>query len=169
MSNSVVCSEVVTPFELHCRLGHPFLPLLKKLYPQFSNLSSLNRESCQYPKIHRVHLSLRVNKQASAPLKLVHSDVWDPCLILSPIEFKYLFTFVDDLSRVTWLYLMKSCFEFFSHFSAFCSEIQTQFHVHVQTLRVIMPRNICGNLFSPLCYMGFSIRPRVLIHPLRIG
>ena len=32
----VACYEVVTPFKLHCRLGHPSLPLLKKLYPQFS-------------------------------------------------------------------------------------------------------------------------------------
>ena len=30
---------------------------------------------------------------------------------------------------------MKSRFELFSHFSAFCVEIQTQFHVFVQTLR----------------------------------
>ena len=30
---------------------------------------------------------------------------------------------------------MKSRYEFFSHFSAFCAEIQTQFHVFVQTLR----------------------------------
>ena len=29
----VACSGVVTPFELHYRLGHPSLPLLKKLYP----------------------------------------------------------------------------------------------------------------------------------------
>ena len=30
---------------------------------------------------------------------------------------------------------MKSHSELFSHFSAFCAEIQTQFHVFVQTLR----------------------------------
>ena len=29
----VACSRVVTPFELHCSLGHPSLSLLKKLYP----------------------------------------------------------------------------------------------------------------------------------------
>ena len=29
----VAFSGVTTPFETHCRLGHPFLPLLKKLYP----------------------------------------------------------------------------------------------------------------------------------------
>ena len=51
-SKSVACSGVVTPFELHYRLGHPSLPLLKKLYPQFPSLSSMNCESCQYAKLH---------------------------------------------------------------------------------------------------------------------
>ena len=54
---------------------------------------------------------------------------------MSPTGFKYFVTFVDDFSCVTWLYLMKSRSELFSHFSAFCSEIETQFHVPVQTLR----------------------------------
>ena len=72
---SVACSGVITPFELHCRLGHPSLPLMNQLYPQFSNLSSLNCESCQYAKLHRLHFSPRVNKQASTPFELVHSDV----------------------------------------------------------------------------------------------
>ena len=71
----VACSGVVTPFELHCRLGHPSLSLLKKLYPQFSSLSSLNCESCQYAKLHCVHLSLRVNKRTSAPFELIHYHV----------------------------------------------------------------------------------------------
>ena len=29
----VVCPGVVTPFELHCRLSHPSISLLKILYP----------------------------------------------------------------------------------------------------------------------------------------
>ena len=84
---SVACSEFVTPFDLHCRLGHPSLPLLKKLYPQFSSLSSLNCESCQYVKLHQVHLSPKVNKRASAPFEVVHSDVWGPCPVVSPTGF----------------------------------------------------------------------------------
>ena len=80
----VACSEVVTSFELYCHLGHTSLFLLKKLYPQFSSLSSLNYESCQYAKLHRVHLSSRVNNRASAPFELVHLDVWGPCPIVSP-------------------------------------------------------------------------------------
>ena len=75
MLKSVVCSGVVTPFKLHCHLDHPSPSLLKKLYLQFSSLSSLNCELCQYAKLHRVHLSPRVDNRASAPFELVHSDV----------------------------------------------------------------------------------------------
>ena len=56
---------------------------------------------------------------------------------MPPTGFKYFVIFVDNFSHVTWLYLMKSRSKlfFFSHFSGFCAEIQTQFHVSVQTLR----------------------------------
>ena len=120
MPKSVACSGIVIPFELHCCPSHPSLCLWKKLYPQFSNLSLLNCESCflsikkkllncescQYAKLHRVHLSPRVNKRASAPFELVHSDVWGSYPVMSPTGFKYFITFVDDFSRVTWLYLI---------------------------------------------------------------
>ena len=85
----------------HYCLGHPSLPLSKKLYPQFSSLSSLNCESCQYAKLNRVHLSSRVNTRAFASFELVHYDVRGPCPVLSPIGFKYFVTFVDDFSCVT--------------------------------------------------------------------
>ena len=38
--NSFACFGVLTSFELHCRLDHPSLYLLKKVYPQFSSLFS---------------------------------------------------------------------------------------------------------------------------------
>ena len=56
------CYGIASPHEVHCRLGHPSLSLLKKLFPQFSTMSSLNCESCQFAKLRRVHLSPRVNK-----------------------------------------------------------------------------------------------------------
>ena len=75
VSNLVACSGVVTPFELRCRLGHHSFSLLKKLYLQCYSLSSLNCESCQYVKLHQVHLSPRINKRVSAPFESVHYDV----------------------------------------------------------------------------------------------
>ena len=82
-----------------------------------------------------MHLSPRVNKRASTSFESVHSNVRGPCSILSLTRFKYFVTFVDDFSRVTWFYLIKSHSELFPHFSAFCAEIQKQFHVSIQTLR----------------------------------
>ena len=61
--------------------------------------------------------------------------MWGPCPVTSKSGFKYFVTFVDDYSRVTWLYLMKNRSEVFTHFCSFVAEIKTQFHVTVQTLR----------------------------------
>ena len=94
-----------------------------------------------------MHLSPRVNKRASTHFVLVHYDVWGPCLVLSSTRFKYFVTFVDDFSRATCFYLMKSCSELFSHFKAFYAEIQTQFHVSVQTLRSDNAKEYLSELF----------------------
>ena len=80
-------------------------------------------------------MSPRINKRASAPFELVHSNVWGSCPMVSPAGFWYFVTFVDDYSRSTWLYLIKNRSELFSHFRAFCAQIHTQFHVSVQNLR----------------------------------
>ena len=68
---------------------------------------------------------------------------------MSPTRFKYFITFVNDFSHVTWFYLMKSLSELFSHFSAFCFEIQTQFHVPIQTLRSDNAKKYLSELFQP--------------------
>ena len=104
----IACSGVTIQFETYCRLGHLLLPLLKKLCPQFSSLLSLDCESCQFAKHHRLSYIPRVNKRASAPFELVHSDVWGSCPVVSPTGFRYFVTFVDNYSRTTWLYLMKN-------------------------------------------------------------
>ena len=97
------------------------------IYPEFPSLSSLNCDLCQFAKFHRLSSSPRVNKRASAPFELVHSDIWGLCPVISQTGFRYFVTFVDDHSRLTWLYLMKkwkNCSELLSHFYAFHTEIK---------------------------------------------
>lgn len=65
---------------------------------------------------------------------LVHYDIWDSRPTLFKLGFKYFVTFVDDYSRVTWLYLMKGHSELFSIFCAFVNKVHTQFSAHVRTL-----------------------------------
>ena len=133
---AMMCHLVPSPIEVHCHLGHPSLFVLKKLYPKFRSLSSLNCNSCQFAKFHHLSSSPRVDKQANAPFELVHSDILGPCLVVSQTGFRYFITFVDDHSRLTWLYLMKNCSELLSHFCVFHIEIKNQFNVSLKTLRI---------------------------------
>ena len=75
----------------------------------------------------------RVKHRMSSPFKLVHSDIWDPCLVVSQTCFRYFVTFVDDHSRLTWLYLVKNRYELLSHFCVFHVEIKNQFNVSIKT------------------------------------
>ena len=95
------------PFKFHCRLGHPSLFLLKKPYPKFRYLSSLNYDSYQFAKCHRLSSSPQVNKLASL------------CSVVSQTSFYYFIAFIDDHTRLTWLYLMKNHSELLSYFCAF--------------------------------------------------
>ena len=145
---SVACSSIASSVKAHCRLGHPSLPVLKKLCPQFHSLPWFNCESCHFTKHHCSSLSLRVNKRAESIFELVHSDVWGPCPITSKTRFRYFVTFVDDFSRTTWIYFMKNRSEVFSHFCAFCAEIKTQFNISVRTLRRDNGKEYMSNSFQ---------------------
>ncbi|CAM8937083.1 unnamed protein product [Rhodiola kirilowii] len=135
LNKPIACPSISTPFHEHCRLGHPSLSSFKQLRPHFHSLSHLDCESCRFAKHHRTPSAPRVNKRSNFPFELVHSDVWGPCSVLSKSGFRYFVTFVDDFSRTTWLYLMKSRSELFTHFVSFCAEIKTQFNVSLHTLR----------------------------------
>ena len=39
--------------------------------------------------------------------ELVDSDVWGPSCMPSVKGFRYFLLFIDDFSRITWLYLLK--------------------------------------------------------------
>ena len=105
------------------------------MVPHFFKLSSLDCESCQLGKQSRTSFPKRVNNRAVSPFAVIHSDIWDPSRVMSVLGFQYFVTFIDDYSRCTWLYLMKSRSELFSIFKSFCAEINTQFNASIQTLR----------------------------------
>lgn len=57
-----------------------------------------------------------INKRTSKSFDLVHSGVQDSCPITFKFEYKYFFSFMNDNSHVTWIYLLKFCSEVFSTF-----------------------------------------------------
>ena len=93
-------------------------------------------------------LSPRSYSQVSSPFLLVHSDVWGSCSVISKLGLRYFITFVDDFSRMTWLYLMKDRSEVFSILQSFCVEVKTQFSSMVHILRSDNAREYFSSSFT---------------------
>ncbi|CAL2248738.1 unnamed protein product [Prunus armeniaca] len=72
--------------------------------------------------------------RASKLFEIVHSNVWGPTFE-SFDGYKYFVTFVDDFSRVSWLYLLKFKSEVVDVFKDFHNLVKNQFSTQIQTLR----------------------------------
>lgn len=66
---------------------------------------------------------------------LVHADVWGPAPVIGGNGFKYFVTFIDDCTRMTWVYFLKNKSDVVDRFILFFQMIQTQFHTTIKILR----------------------------------
>uniref|UniRef100_A0A2N9I8R7 Integrase catalytic domain-containing protein n=1 Tax=Fagus sylvatica TaxID=28930 RepID=A0A2N9I8R7_FAGSY len=85
-------------------------------------------------KSHRVSYPVSMNKSA-IPFALIHSDVWGPSSVTTSSGHRWFVIFVDDCTRMTWLYLLKHKDEVFGVFKSFHIMVQTQFSAKIQILR----------------------------------
>ncbi|CAL8164315.1 unnamed protein product [Prunus armeniaca] len=134
-----VANSVTHPFDSkqkqiwlwHRRLGHPYL--IPYLFSGFKD-SDFTCDTCILAKSHRVLYLLSTNKYTT-PFMLIHSYVWGPSLITAPSGVRWFVTFIDDCTRMTWLYLLKNKNEVFSRFQSFHKQMKTQFNAQIQILR----------------------------------
>ena len=75
------------------------------------------------------------NKISSCAFDLVHMDVWGPYSTPTLNGFKYFLIVVDDATRVTWLFLMKSKSEVRQLFYSFYTMGHTQFGLKIKAIR----------------------------------
>lgn len=66
---------------------------------------------------------------------LLHSDAWGPAPISGGTEFRYIALFVDDCTRMTWIYFLKNKSQVFEKFVQVFHMIQNQIHKNIQILR----------------------------------
>ena len=150
--NSPLCSTACTSTKalllLHNRLGHPSLSKFRKRVPHFASLSSLKCESCQLGKHTHVLLPKRLDPRTKSPFELIHTDVWGLSRSTSTLGFRYFVTFIDDYSRCTWLFLMKTQANLFSIFQKFHAKIRTQFNTSIRILRSDYAKEYFSTSFS---------------------
>ena len=90
--------------------------------------------SCQLTKSHILPFVLLESK-AMKTFDLVHCDLWGPSIVLSITSAQYFFLFIDDYSRFTWFYLLKSKDAVFSYFLKFKNLIENQFNTTIKALQ----------------------------------
>ena len=118
----------------HQRLGHMNFKDLKKLekHSIVRGLPSLGKkleivcEPCQLGKQTKMSHKKNSYIATKRPLELVHMDLMGPIPTESINGKKYIFVCVDDFSRFTWVYFLRSKTEAFNYFRKFCNQVQNE-------------------------------------------
>jgi hypothetical protein len=88
---------------------------------------------------------------ASGPLHLVHSGLCGPLSSPSFCGCKYFLTFIDDISRRTWIYFLKLKSEVFDKFLAYRTLVKKQSRHQIQKLRTDNGGEYVNNNFTSYC------------------
>ena len=121
-----VTSTATSSLLWHRRLGHPYFDKLKKTLPWLS-LTQFVCESCQLGKHHRSSYSSRDGIPSSTPFDLLQCDVWGPSCTPSISSHHYYIVFVNNYTRVSFVYLLYDCFEVVTTVTHFITEVVTQY------------------------------------------
>ena len=100
---------------------------MKHLVPNLSMNScaaNLKCDTCILAKSYRVPYPISVNRSI-VTITLVHSNVCRPLSIILFAGIHWFVTFVDNYTRMTWLYLLKYKIELFDVFKSFQLIIHT--------------------------------------------
>lgn len=127
----------VTYFTWHKRFGHPSNTVLNILKPVL-NLPDINVSSscevCYKAKQSREPFLISSHKSTTL-FDHVHADVWGPYNIKSYDGIKYFLTLVDDFSRASWVFLMKSKIEVGELIEHFFALVKNQFKSSLKMFR----------------------------------
>ena len=63
-------------------------------------------EGCIYGKMHRLSFPTS-SWRAKEPLKLIHVDLWGPIRTPSLGDKRYFLLFINDYSRMVWVYFLE--------------------------------------------------------------
>ncbi|WCJ31679.1 Retrovirus-related Pol polyprotein from transposon TNT 1-94 [Euphorbia peplus] len=132
-------NEIDKTYLWHCRLGHINEQRLSKLHSDglldtfdFESLEAC--ESCLKGKMAKTPFNSK-GERSTEILGLVHTDVCGPMSTPARGGFNYFISFIDDLSRYGYIYLMKHKSESFERFKEYRMEVEKQTGKQIKILR----------------------------------
>lgn len=117
------CSNKDVIWLNHFHLRHPFCAVLKIMFLSlFERLDIITFHiySCEFAK-HTLTSFPISNKRSSSPFYMIYSDIWGPSIVSNIFGSRWFVSFVDDCTRVSWIFLIKNKSEVshvFPHFHA---------------------------------------------------
>ena len=125
----------------HKRLGHYHYQGLLKMqksemvegFPEFEVIST-SCQTCQYGKQNRLPFPTATWK-ASNKLQLIHTDVGGPQRTPSLKGSHYYISFIDDLTKMCWIYFLKFKSEVRNTFRKFKAKVENESGCKIQILR----------------------------------
>lgn len=148
----------------HRRLGHLNIPDIRKLAKvaegiQINHDDATFCSGCILGKLTRRKFPKKATRRASRPLELVHSDV-GVVNTLSLGGHRYYVVFVDDHTRRTFLYLMKTKDEVITHLDTFVRLAERQTGRKLQKIRSDRGGEYCSEAMKKYC------QARGIVHEL---
>lgn len=92
-------------------------------------------EPCLKGKHQRSQFPLFSERVSTKPLELVHSDVCGKLEMKSLSGAQYFVTFIDDMTKFTWVYVIKNKSDVFKKFCQWKKEVEKLFGQSVKTIR----------------------------------
>ena len=126
----------------HKRVGHinfdNLIQLNKKEairdLPVLKNLSIRICKQCQHGKQIRVKFKTK-EYYTTKPLEIIHIDICGPMRETRLNGKRYFMLFVDDLTYITWLFLLKNNSEAFNFFQVFKELTENEIDMKINCLR----------------------------------
>ncbi|GLU17722.1 hypothetical protein SLE2022_340780 [Rubroshorea leprosula] len=138
----LACTSIVNNSSLwHKRFGHYNYTSLKEMHSKnmVIDMPVVNEDSgvcgvCQLGKQARLPFPNKASR-AVEKLQLVHSDICGPMKVSSLNESKYFLIFIDDFSRMCWVYFLKQKSEVFGVFVRFKALVENESGNTIKALR----------------------------------
>ena len=124
-------------FLWHSRLGHPSdvkFQSLGHVLPSLLNCCNKDCIVCSLAKQKRLLFPFD-NKMSEFSFDLIHMDEWGPFSVPTSKGFTWFLTIMDDATRGTWVFLMRSKSKVRPFILSFYNMVLTQFGVKIKCIR----------------------------------
>jgi transposase InsO family protein len=134
-------------------LHHIALPLLRQMVtglPEFSLDQQGVCKGCTLGKNIKAAFPSSETRSKGI-LDLIHSEFGGPMSIASVKGTSYYVTFIDEFSRKTWIYFMKTKDGVFNHFRAFKAQVENMTGRKTKVLRTDNEGEFTSTEFTDFC------------------